>query len=498
MLLSAKRALDRIDNGTVPAVATGPLGAPSGGRWINENDVIAVNANTSHPQLRVPWMAANDPIRSNTELLGNAVLRSYQLDACNTGNPSPDTFVSGGIEMSCGLGKPFVGGELIRRTRAPAVVVTQHAISVQQWKDHLKEVVGLTNVVTLTDSRVTWTSSKPLPDVTIISYNSLVCAAKMITQHANGMLNDEDSNDTDMHKNRLIGMLHCERFGALILDEVHVSVADHFMAACRLRASVVYGLSGSLIREDTRLSRLNLLIGPVLFSYTSMCTIDYVIITCMMSEEHRALLHTLRGRSVVEYAVRTLNPIKITELKRVVQRHHHDRVIIFCDSRAAAKTLSCIVFGDTSILITGGMQNELRDARIRAFSTSPAGKFVLVSTRVCDAAIDFPDGCIIIQVHVSSASRQQEVQRCGRGTRGNNHVLVYHFVNFATEEEDFTERRTEYMMGQKNTTSNVTRYTVTTSDSESNTPLESLTRMCISIPKQRQNYHRFDRLLRKR
>ena len=33
-------------------------------------------------------------------------------------------------------------------------------------------------------------------------------------------------------------LLHCKQFPALILDEVHLAAADHFQAACRLRANV--------------------------------------------------------------------------------------------------------------------------------------------------------------------------------------------------------------------------------------------------------------------
>ena len=62
-------------------------------------------------------------------------------------------------------------------------------------------------------------------------------------------------------------------------------------------------------------------------------------------------------------------------------------------------------------------------------------------------AIDFPSGCIIVQLFSSCGSRQQEVQRAGRGSRGDGLTgsRVYHLVNEGTEEEEFVARRVEYM-----------------------------------------------------
>ena len=53
-----------------------------------------------------------------------------------------------------------------------------------------------------------------------------------------------------------------------VLDEVHL--ADQFRLACLLNFSSVVGFSGSLIREDEKLSHLNDLVGPVLFTYLSV------------------------------------------------------------------------------------------------------------------------------------------------------------------------------------------------------------------------------------
>ena len=52
----------------------------------------------------------------------------------------------------------------------------------------------------------------------------------------------------------------------------------------------------------------------------------------------------------------------------------------------------------------------------------------------------------IIQLHTSSGSRQTEVQRCGRGSRGDvTTTKVIHMVNDFTEEDAFVKRRLEHM-----------------------------------------------------
>jgi superfamily II DNA or RNA helicase len=88
---------------------------------------------------------------------------------------------------------------------------------------------------------------------------------------------------------------------------------------------------------------------------------------------------------------------------------------------------------------------EARNQTIDTFSRSQPGSLVLLCTKVCDVSIDFPVGCVIVQYHLTSGSRQQEVQRCGRGTRGSTGAIVYHILNQGTDEERFSKRRIEHL-----------------------------------------------------
>ena len=145
--------------------------------------------------------------------------------------------MSGDIEIGCGLGKTAVGAELIRRTRAPAVVVTQNAISVAQWVRHLREHAGLGVVLDAEGARRHgWSVADPLPDAAVFTYHGLVRAARLAAEHAAPLAAGAHAAGGEVAEDRnvqLALLLHVARFGALVLDEVHVAVADHFVGVAR-------------------------------------------------------------------------------------------------------------------------------------------------------------------------------------------------------------------------------------------------------------------------
>lgn len=366
-----------------------------------------------------------------------ARLRPYQREAVATVVVAPDRFVSGEIEMGCGLGKTYVGGEIVRLSRAPAVIVTQHQISVGQWIDHLRDVVGLRRVITTTEP---WDFRAPLPDALVTTYSTLVRVAADLTEHRALLETGAASRDVSTHK--LLWALHCLPFGVLLLDEVHIGVADQFRSATQLNARVVVGLSGSMVREDDRLNRMAELVGPRLYRYHAMRTMRYDVLRVPLLLPPEAA--TARPRSSFAQALHALNPAKICALEELLWEHRDEKVIIFCDSRIASEVLQTHLA--RSLLLHGGVAEERRAAVLEAFCCDGGGR-VLITTRVCDAAIDFPSGCAIVNLYNASGSRQQEVQRAGRGSRDGSatgsHVL--HIVNVGTGEERFVRHRLEHM-----------------------------------------------------
>lgn len=512
--VGAQRALRRFRGATAPPFGTGPMGAPGGKRWISAADVLAWNAKSYTERDGFQWDAVKDAVYERDYAEDPLPLRDYQLRACDACNPpqtpeevgsdeegwvaqwveirsdeedestvAPLVFLSGVVHMSCGLGKSWVAAELIRRSRAPAVVLAPHAVSVQQWI-HLLRARVTPYACTLADARAAWTLDDPFPDVVVATYHSLVRVHKRIATHKQ-IFEDAATfppSVIELFEDRLLAMLMCESFGILILDEVHVAVAEHFMSAGRLRARCVIGLSGSLVREDERIGHLLDNVGPVLVSHTVPRTLHVRIVTVPVSDAHRAHLDALRtaqrgARSKVEHAYGALNPHKVAALARVCARHADSRILVFCDSVRAAALLHAHggveVWGTEDYddgtyapqdahrpchLMTGSMGRDERDEALRAFCSRPDA--ILVCTRICDAAINFPNGCVVVQYHLASGSRQQEVQRCGRGTRDASGVSTnaYHLVNAGTDEVEYAERRVTYMIeSDPNLTTRVTR-----------------------------------------
>jgi superfamily II DNA or RNA helicase len=427
-------------------VGTGPSGASGGKRWISLHDVI--RHAYEFERLISPkkeWERDMDDEVERTPLYKrreDIEMWEHQISAICKCMPATATFKSGIIDMDCGTGKSFVGAELIRRSRAPAIVVTQHTFSVNQWTTHLTNF-GLKNVMTLKDVRRWSPLRDSFPDALVVTYSALARSLGEMDQKRTSV----GSEEVDYI---ILWMARVAPFGLLVLDEVHMAAADHFGLACSLYSRTIIGLSGSLIREDDRLSLLKVNVGPVLYRHRAQRFVTYTLVRVPVPDVVTRVLSKCKRREKDEHAVRTLNPHKLGALKNVVcdETLHDNRLVIFCDSAEAAPYLVDFLQGMDSRICVGIMDGKTkqctRDERVRRFRDIP--RSTIVSTKVCDVAIDFPKDCTVVILHSSSGSRQQEVQRCGRGTRGDvTSARIFHIVNEDTEEEGFVKRRLKHM-----------------------------------------------------
>lgn len=420
MLASVPALLART-GGTVPPRGTGPLGAPAGGRWITRDDVLAWNANTD---VRAPRPGA-DAYARRAYAPHPAPLRPYQRECV-----ARCVAARGGIvHMECGAGKTHVGAALVAHYSGPAVVVVHSAVAEEQWRRHLDAMPGVRAVALQEDTAL----PAALPDAVVTTYHRVVRAARGAAEHRARLVRGEFTRGASA-ADRLLMLLMCEPFALLLLDEVHMVVADHFLAACALRAAVVFGLSGSLVREDRRIGKLAEVVGPVVFAYGAEDRAHaVVVVTVPCAAAQRAA------------AQRALNPRKVEALLSLLAVHRDERVIVFSDTVRAAKVLHATVLAGRSLLVHGATRREERLDALRTFAANPT--LVLLCTRVCDASVDFPPGCVLVQYHLCSGSRQQEMQRFGRGTRGTS-ARLYHLVNAGTREEEFSARRVRYLCAQ--------------------------------------------------
>jgi superfamily II DNA or RNA helicase len=316
---------------------------------------------------------------------------------------------------------------------------------VDQWVEHLQQRAGLMDAMSLSEARDNWSFGDPLPGVLVFTYSSLVSAMRVANDHAARALRGE-AEMPEASEHRLVWWLLSVPFGALILDEMHMAVADQWIGATKLRANVIFGLSGSLIREDERLSRMRHVLGPVVYSHVDERSVNYEIVRVPLHPDVSAAFVGSRVHSAHQSAACALSPWKMTILRKLLERHRNDRVIIFCDSRRGAELLVSHVLNPGVFLMHGGVNDEERLKILQGFEAKTRDS-ILVSTRVCDAGVDFPDGCVIVQLFVANGGRQQEVQRCGRGSRGMGatNSRVFHIVNSGTEEETYVSRRVQHV-----------------------------------------------------
>ena len=330
------------------------------------------------------------------------------------GDGAPVRPRSGIVEMGCGLGKTFVGGEVLRRARAPAVVVTLSSVAVEQWTAHLRERVGLADV---REARDPWRSADGLPDAVVVTYHLLARVAEAMLQHAAALAGEatavgtQDEGDvTD-----LLWMLHvggcAEHFECALRGVVGLARLGNEATAGRPRGAATWRRAPAIARWNACRARAG-------------------------------------GHGVGGTAARSRPSVPVQALRRILAREADGRCLVFCDSLVGCRALHAALPG---ALLRGG--STAIEERRRVLDEFGRRGGVVLATRVCDASIDFPPDTVVVCVHSSSGSRQQEVQRCGRGSRGaTTGARVVHVVNRDTPEERFVERRVRYVCDAMATT----------------------------------------------
>ena len=439
MLASAETAFARVPAGLRPPRGTGPLGAGDGQRWITADDVLAWNANVDVAPDRDAYAVSALGSVVDARPRGAPTLYDYQTECVRACEGR-----SGLVHMECGTGKSVVAAELVRRAGGTAVILAQHSVSVEQWVTHLQRA-GVVAAPLRVVGRAWRVTNDPLPRAVVATYHGAVRAVRAVHAHRARVATGTPTGDDDPHVHRLVALLLCTPLAILVLDEVHAVVADVFLLACTFPARHLLGLSGSLVREDDRIRDLARLVGPVLFEHGTEREHRVVVVTAPLDARVRAASARTEGAQTL----RALAPPKVAALAAVLARHASERVLVFCDTVRAAQILAATTLSGRCRLVHGESDRDERRDALAVFAAAPPGSLVLLCTRVCDASIDFPPGCVVVQHHLTSGSRQQEVQRCGRGTRDvGTGGVVYHLVTAETEEVEYSERRIEHLASE--------------------------------------------------
>ena len=146
------------------------------------------------------------------------------------------------------------------------------------------------------------------------------------------------------------------------------------------------------------------------------------------------------------FRVAAENPAKMPVIRRIMERHKDDRVLIIGQFLAQLHGIA----QDTGVpLITGKTPQAEREDLYRRFREGSLS--VLVVSSVANFAIDLPDASVAIQVSGKFGSRQEEAQRLGRILRPKSDgrgAKFYTLVTRDTEEQDFALRRQLFLTEQ--------------------------------------------------
>lgn len=358
-------------------------------------------------------------------------LRPYQQEAV-------DAFYRGGsalggsgvLVLPCGAGKTVIGIGAISQLQTATLILTTNTTSVRQW---IAELLDKTDLAPELVGEYTG-DHKEVKPITVATYQILTYRPT--------------SSDEFPHMK-----LFSERdWGLIIYDEVHLLPAPVFRVTSGIQATRRLGLTATLVREDGREEDVFTLIGPKKYEVPWKAMEDAGWIAKARCREIR-LPFEAKWREAYAHAtarqkfrVAAENPKKLEVVKKLLERHEGDRVLIIgqyvdqLEQMANALQLP---------LITGKVPEKEREMLYQQFKNG--GITRLIVSKVANFAVDLPDANVAIQISGTFGSRQEEAQRLGRILRPkteNNTAHFYTLVTRDTREQEFSLHRQLFLVEQ--------------------------------------------------
>ena len=374
-------------------------------------------------------------------------LRDYQREAIEKWKEND---YRGVVSLPTGAGKTVVGVGAFTEVREPTLIVAFTQEQVSQWREALLKFTSISS----SDVGLFYSEEKRIRHVTITTYQTAFRYVKELG----------------------------DKFGLLIIDEVHHLPAEKFKAIAEgMIAPKRLGLSATPYREDGLHVQLFELMGGLVYSRTfeelsSMGYLaQYKVVTVpvkLLPEEEiqvRSLLAAYRklagNRTVKELidAMRkgdenaknalkflgearkivNLSKAKVLKVKELVEENRGKKIIVFTQYVEQAEAIAKEVKG---LLLTGKMSKTERERVLKTFKALQSG--VLVVTTVGDEGLDIPDAEVGIFVGGTS-SRRQFIQRLGRLLRPKDGkvAVMYELIARGTPEEYQAKKRKSLDLG---------------------------------------------------
>jgi DNA excision repair protein ERCC-3 len=380
-----------------------------------------------------------------------ASLRPYQ-DECLSKIFSNGRARSGIIVLPCGAGKTLVGVSVASLIQRDTVVLCSGAVAVRQWAEQFQMWTTVKK-----ECVIEFTSQIALDEIRMRSGVIVITTYSMFRRGIKS-----GKQEANPGAKRIVG----HNWGLLILDEVHMAPADVTEDVMRHMTKVKckVGLTATLVREDAKVSSLDILVGPKLYEAKWMALADngYIarvrcleVMCPMTSEFSRRYLEATEFRAKMR--LWTLNPNKYLACLYILKLHkeRQDKVLIFIDDLVTLHSYADQLMGQgfTVKAMHGQTPEKERNEMIKAYKGTQ-GFAVLLLSSVGDVAIDLPEASVLIEVAAHFGSRRQEAQRLGRILRakanleGMFNASFYVLVSKDTGEMYFAPKRQAYLVAQ--------------------------------------------------
>lgn len=358
-------------------------------------------------------------------------LRPYQQEAVDAFYRDGSALGGSGVlVLPCGAGKTVIGIGAISQLQTATLILTTNTTSVRQW---IAELLDKTDLDPELVGEYTG-DHKEVKPITVATYQILTYRPT--------------SSDEFPHMK-----LFSERdWGLIIYDEVHLLPAPVFRVTSGIQATRRLGLTATLVREDGREEDVFTLIGPKKYEVPWKAMEDAGWIAKARCREIR-LPFEAKWREAYAHAtarqkfrVAAENPKKLEVVKKLLERHEGDRVLIIgqyvdqLEQMANALQLP---------LITGKVTEKEREMLYQQFKNGEITR--LIVSKVANFAVDLPDANVAIQISGTFGSRQEEAQRLGRILRPkteNNTAHFYTLVTRDTREQEFSLHRQLFLVEQ--------------------------------------------------
>ncbi len=357
--------------------------------------------------------------------------RKYQEEAIATFHAGGgERGGSGVIVLPCGAGKTIVGIGVMHKLQTSTLILCPNVVAVRQW------MTELLDKTTLTRDQIGEYSgdSKDILPVTAATYQILTWRKSRDDKFEHFKIFEE------------------RNWGLIIYDEVHLLPAPVFRVTAQIQATRRLGLTATLVREDGKEEEVFSLIGPKRYDVPwKQLEEQGWIATAICYEIRIDLPDSIRRKYALaddrkKYRIAAENPDKIEVLKKIVEHHKDDNILII---GMYLDQLKIIADELNAPLITGKTSNADRQILYDAFRRGEVK--VLVVSKVANFALDLPDANVAIQVSGTFGSRQEEAQRLGRILRpktDGSFARFYSIITKDTRDMDFAAKRQLFLTEQ--------------------------------------------------